>query len=182
MFAVGGAGRFATGIPVPVGVLGAGVTGFTMEYVDEVYINPAIRANILNDEAAYNIDYKQALINAGIAGAFTAGAYYMFSKTSPQNTSEVVANENVEIDAIDSPKAVVEEVGEGLVEESRSGTVWDNINPTQEYYPYTKIPRSFEVNVDGEKVFYGNWEFIFAKPRGTGMLPVIKHTQFNGWH
>ena len=34
----------------------------------------------------------------------------------------------------------------------------------------------------GEKVFYGNWEFIFAKPRGTGMLPVIKHAQFNGWH
>ncbi|SCY49544.1 hypothetical protein SAMN05660668_02834, partial [Pseudobutyrivibrio sp. AR14] len=93
------------------GALGAGVTGFTMEYVDEVYINPALRANILNDEAAYNIDYKQVLINSGIAGAFTAGAYYMQAAAASRNTAKVMANENVKIDAIDSPKAVVEEVG-----------------------------------------------------------------------
>ncbi|SCY48468.1 hypothetical protein SAMN05660668_02806, partial [Pseudobutyrivibrio sp. AR14] len=95
--------------PAPVGALGAGVTGFTMEYVDEVYINPALRANILNDEAAYNIDYKQALINAGIAGAFTAGTYYIESVAASRSTAEVVANENAELAAVDSPEVVIEE-------------------------------------------------------------------------
>ncbi len=115
MFVVGGAGRFATGIPAPVGALGAGVTGFTMEYVDEVYINPAIRANILNDEAAYDIDYKQALINAGIAGAFTAGTYYIESVAASRSTAEVVANENVEVTAVESHEVVLEDVAsEGL--------------------------------------------------------------------
>ena len=146
MFAVGGAGRFATGIPVPVGVLGAGVTGFTMEYVDEVYINPAIRANILNDEAAYNIDYKQALINAGITGAFTAGAYYMFSKTSPQNTSELVANENVEIDAIDSPEVVVEDVA-GVDGESVINTDWYKPDGSINYPPNNGAVPGTEVNI-----------------------------------
>jgi hypothetical protein len=115
MFVVGGAGRFVSGIPAPVGALGAGVTGFTMEYVDEVYINPAIRANILNDEAAYDIDYKQALINAGIAGVFTAGTYYIESVAASRSTAEVVANENVEVTAVESHEVVLEDVAsEGL--------------------------------------------------------------------
>lgn len=33
----------------------------------------------------------------------------------------------------------------------------------------------------GELVSEGNWEFIFAAPRQEGLLPVIKHAQFNGW-
>ena len=122
---------------------------------------------------------------------------------------------------------------------SASGTVWDNINATQDCYPNTNIPKSFEVEVNGQKMwvhgnatehmydevyakiiagegtaytnpnlytqrlmsdFYssleqatssgikygelissGNWEFIFAPPRQEGLLPVIKHAQFNGW-
>ena len=36
--------------------------------------------------------------------------------------------------------------------------------------------------VYGEKITQGNWEFIFAQPRQSGQLPVIKHAQFNGWH
>lgn len=28
----------------------------------------------------------------------------------------------------------------------------------------------------------GNWEFIFAKPREKGKLPVIKHALFLGWN
>ena len=120
-----------------------------------------------------------------------------------------------------------------------TGTVWDNIKATQDNYPNTNIPRSFEVEVNGQKMwahgnatehmyedvyakimagegtaytnpnlytqelmsdFYGsleqatvsgikygelipagNWEFIFAPPRQEGLLPVIKHAQFNGW-
>ena len=33
-----------------------------------------------------------------------------------------------------------------------TGTVWDNITPTQENYPYTNIPKSFEIEVNGEKM------------------------------
>ncbi|RGH30946.1 hypothetical protein DV740_05955 [Roseburia sp. AF02-12] len=65
---------------------------------------------------------------------------------------------------------------------SKTGTVWDNITPTQEKYPYTNIPKSFEIEVYGEKITEGNWEFIFAQSRQAGQLPVIKHAQFNGWH
>ncbi|PHU33501.1 hypothetical protein, partial [Pseudobutyrivibrio ruminis] len=115
MYAVGSSGSFISGIPVPVGALGAGATGFTMEYIDEVYIHPAVRANILNDEAAYNIDYKQVLINSGIAGAFTAGAYYMQAAAASKNATEVVSGENAELAAIDSPEVVIEETGEGVI-------------------------------------------------------------------
>ena len=122
--------------------------------------------------------------------------------------------------------------------ENRTGTVWDNIKATQDVYPSTNIPRSFEVHTNGQKIwvhgnatehiyedvykgitsgngtaftnpnlytqelmtdFYGaleqatkseitygekinsgNWEFIFAKSRQEGNLPVIKHSKFNG--
>ena len=32
---------------------------------------------------------------------------------------------------------------------SKTGTVWDNITPTQENYPYANIPKSFEIEVNG---------------------------------
>ena len=39
----------------------------------------------------------------------------------------------------------------------KTGTVWDNITPTQEKYPYTNIPKSFEIEVNGEKMWvHGN--------------------------
>lgn len=39
----------------------------------------------------------------------------------------------------------------------KTGTVWDNITPTQENYPYTNIPKSFEIEVNGEKMWvHGN--------------------------
>lgn len=40
---------------------------------------------------------------------------------------------------------------------SKTGTVWDNITPTQENYPVTNIPKSFEIEGNGEKMWvYGN--------------------------
>ncbi|PHU33823.1 hypothetical protein [Pseudobutyrivibrio ruminis] len=107
MSVVGGSGRFVSGIPTPVGALGAGDTGFTMEYVDEVYINPAIRTNILNDEAAHNIDYKQALINAGIAGVLVGGTYFIESAAASKNATEVVSNENVEVTYVENSEVVL---------------------------------------------------------------------------
>lgn len=35
--------------------------------------------------------------------------------------------------------------------------------------------------VYNEKILRGNWEFIFAPPRGEGLLPVVKHSVFLGW-
>jgi hypothetical protein len=32
-----------------------------------------------------------------------------------------------------------------------------------------------------ELMTVGNWEFKFSAPRGEGLLPVVKHAQFNGW-
>ena len=31
------------------------------------------------------------------------------------------------------------------------------------------------------KIYAGNWEFIFSKPRTTGNNPVIKHAKFTGF-
>ena len=41
--------------------------------------------------------------------------------------------------------------------ENRTGTVWDNIKATQDVYPSTNIPRSFEVHTNGQKIWvHGN--------------------------
>ena len=38
-----------------------------------------------------------------------------------------------------------------------TGTVWDNITPTQGNYPNTNVPKSFEIEVNGEKMWvHGN--------------------------
>ena len=43
------------------------------------------------------------------------------------------------------------------VVEDGSGTVWDKITPTQENYINTYIPRSFEIDVNGQKMWvHGN--------------------------
>ena len=50
---------------------------------------------------------------------------------------------------------------------SKTCTVWDNITPTQENYPYTNIPKSFEIEVNGEKMWvHGNatehiYEYVY---------------------
>jgi toxin YxiD len=111
-----------------------------------------------------------------------------------------------------------------------NGTAWRNIKITQPFYEGTKIPKSFELAVGGEKFWVhpngtkhmveyitrnatthgmpinsqtllssfqssvksavqkgikyeeimniGNWELIFSKPRGDGLLPVIKHAVY----
>ncbi|WP_245828974.1 hypothetical protein [Salipaludibacillus agaradhaerens] len=124
----------------------------------------------------------------------------------------------------------VEDVVKGTVRVLDDGTVWENIKITQPLYDGTKIPKSFELVVDGEKFWVhpngtkhmveyitrdatthgipinsqtllssfqtsvknavksgikyeeimkvGNWELIFSKPRGDGLLPVIKHAVY----
>ena len=48
----------------------------------------------------------------------------------------------------------MENVGESG---SKTGTVCDNLTPTQENYPYTNIQKSFEIEVNGEKMWvHGN--------------------------
>ncbi|GIN18029.1 hypothetical protein J32TS2_33850 [Shouchella clausii] len=111
-----------------------------------------------------------------------------------------------------------------------NGTAWGNIKITQPFYEGTKIPKSFELAVGGEKFWVhpngtkhmveyitrnatthgmpinsqtllssfqssvksavqkgikyeeimniGNWELVFSKPRGDGLLPVIKHAVY----
>ena len=50
-----------------------------------------------------------------------------------------------------------------------TGTVWDNIKATQDNYPNTNIPRSFEVEVNGQKMWvHGNatehmYDDVYAK-------------------
>ncbi|SCY50297.1 hypothetical protein SAMN05660668_02847 [Pseudobutyrivibrio sp. AR14] len=102
----------------------------------------------------------------------------MFSKTSPQNTSEVVANENVKIDAIDSPKAVVEDVASAEAGElnkygidvddlSFSETVSGHINrPYQESKLLIK-----EIINSGEPI---------PDPQGTNALYWEAYGTFNG--
>ena len=158
-----------------------------------------------------------------------------------QEGSETVETIQSSLDVKEEVQTVVaDEVKIGGEGGSKTGTVWDNIKATQDVYPNTNIPKSFEVDVNGQKMwvhgnatehiyedvykgmasgngtaftnpnlytqelmndFYGsleqatksgitygekinsgNWEFIFAKPRQEGQLPVIKHSMFNGWH
>ncbi|GAF63513.1 hypothetical protein BTS2_0404 [Bacillus sp. TS-2] len=121
-------------------------------------------------------------------------------------------------------------VNKGTVNVLGEGTVWKNIKITQPLYEGTKIPKSFELVVDGKKFWVhpngtkhmveyitrdatthgmpinsqtllssfqksvkngvkkgikyeeimniGTWELIFSKPRGDGLLPVIKHAVY----
>ncbi|MCM1496387.1 MAG: hypothetical protein NC089_11390 [Bacteroides sp.] len=40
---------------------------------------------------------------------------------------------------------------------TKTNTVWDSITPTQDNYPHTSIPRSFEIEVNGQKMWvHGN--------------------------
>jgi hypothetical protein len=151
MSVVGGSGRFVSGIPTPVGTLGAGVTGFTMEYVDEAYINPAIRANILNDEAAYNIDYKQALINAGIAGVLVGGTYFIESAAASKNATEVVSNENVEVTYVENSEVVIEDVAGERGDITRPTWRQSEIDARADFPEYTE-QISF---LEGKEVPYG---------------------------
>ena len=34
----------------------------------------------------------------------------------------------------------------------------------------------------GKMVTYGNWGFVFSKPRNGQKYPVVKHAKFNGLH
>ena len=44
-------------------------------------------------------------------------------------------------------------ISERLSVKGGSGTVWDKITPTQENYINTSIPKSFEIDVNGQKMW-----------------------------
>ena len=90
------------------------------------------------------------------------------------------------IKAIDgnATEHIYEDLYKGVIKEN--GTAYTNPNLyTQEiindFYGALKEVTKSEIAY-GEKVIQGNWEFIFARPRKEGQLPVIKHALFNGWH
>ena len=57
-------------------------------------------------------------------------------------------------DAFQYADELAEAVGKGG---TKTGTIWDNIVATQEFYPDTCIPRSFEIEVNGQKMWvHGN--------------------------
>ena len=59
-------------------LLTAGEIGFATaatEFADETLITPHIGYFTLDDEACLEVDYKQALLNSGVAGLMAAGSY-----------------------------------------------------------------------------------------------------------
>jgi len=52
---------------------------------------------------------NSAMFVVGGAGAFTAGAYYMQAAAASRNTAKVAVNENVEVTAVESLEAAIEE-------------------------------------------------------------------------
>ncbi|MCM1097632.1 MAG: DNRLRE domain-containing protein [Ruminococcus flavefaciens] len=67
------------------------------------------------------------------------------------------------------------------------GTVWDNIKATQDCYPNTNIPKSFEIEVNGQKMWvHGNatehmYDDVFAKimaGEGTAYINPDLYTQY----
>ncbi len=54
-------------------------------------------------------------------------------------------------------------------------TVWDNITATQENWSNTQIPKLYT------PILTYILRNLFFPARQEGLLPVIKHAQFNGW-
>lgn len=213
--------------------------------------NGYVEGGMDEEEAAAKVmgEYAKELALEGLAGAVAGGimggaAGIAGRKGNGSGSVTVDAKADVdgsvEVDGISGVHGGdVRADVDGLEGGSSTGTVWDNIIATQDNYPNTNIPKSFEVEVNGQKMwvhgnatehmyedvyakivagegtaytnpnlytqelmsdFYGsleqatvsgiqygelisagNWEFIFAAPRQEGLLPVIKHAQFNGW-
>ena len=104
-----------------------------------------------------------------VAGNPTASDFVQSTpktKTKPQ----VRLGERDEILDTLNKKPDIKLLGEaGGIQDLTTGTVWDNITPTQNFYPNTKIPKSFEIKVNGQKIWvHGNatehiYEDVYAK-------------------
>ena len=90
---------------------------------------------------------KSAVINGALEGVTTGGTKWLGNVIE----NRIKARRATKAKAADSKSGAV--VGSG----NKTGTVWDNITPTQENYPFTEIPKSFVVEVNGQKMWvHGN--------------------------
>lgn len=183
-------------------------------------------------------DYVAGLTGTNMMAGTMGQANYQLVKGTSKGGSNVVIGLGVT-----NPRVYGTNNNIGNIRENASykddKTVWDNITATQENWPNTQIPKSFEIEINEQKMwvhgnatehmyddvyakimagegtaytnpnlytqelmtdFYGllekatasgieynelistgNWEFIFSPARQEGLLPVIKHAQFNGW-
>ena len=172
-----------------------------------------------------------------VANAMGLGNYQFFKELSAAISNALL------LAGLSNPRLYGTNSSAGNIKENASykddKAVWNNITATQENWPNTQIPKSFEIEINGQKMwvhgnatehmyddvyakimagegtaytnpnlytqelmtdFYGslekatasgieynelistgNWEFIFSPARQEGVLPVIKHAQFNGW-
>ncbi len=87
----------------------------------------------------------------------------------------------------DKEKLISVKLGEDVVEEPEDGTVWEYINITQPFYDGTKIPKSFELEADGEKFWvHPNGtkhmvEYITRDATSHGM-PINSQTLLTSFH
>ena len=183
------------------------------------------------DKSPYSKEFTQGKIDAALAGLGNVKVPVFYKEKLSTGPSDITSV-GVEMKSLSEVRPQLF-AGKG---EKRAGnvlddgTVWGNIKITQPFYEGTKIPRSFELAVDGEKFWVhpngtkhmleyitrdatthgmpinsqtllssfensvkkavneglkyeeimnvGNWELIFSKPRGGGLLPVIKHAVY----
>ena len=109
-----------------------------------------------------------AQIEDDLTGLYYLRARYYNTDIGRFTQEDVIYNDGLNLYAYCSSNPVMYEDPSGYTCETKdgaensksgsgTGTVWDNITPTQENYPYTNIPKSFEIEVNGEKMWvHGN--------------------------
>ena len=87
----------------------------------------------------------------------------------------------------DKEKLISVKLGEDVEEEPGDGTVWKYINITQPFYDGTKIPKSFELEADGEKFWVhpnGTKHMVeyITRDATTHGMPINSQTLLTSFH
>lgn len=87
----------------------------------------------------------------------------------------------------DKEKLISVKLGEDVEEEPEDGTVWEYINITQPFYDGTKIPKSFEIEADGEKFWVhpnGTKHMVeyITRDATTHGMPINSQTLLTSFH
>ncbi|WHY45515.1 hypothetical protein [Lysinibacillus pakistanensis] len=97
-------------------------------------------------------------------------------------------NGDLKVESVwDKEKLISVKLGEDVVKEPEDGTVWEYINITQPFYDGTKIPKSFELEADGEKFWVhpnGTKHMVeyITRDATTHGMPINSQTLLTSFH
>ncbi|MGG2111888.1 hypothetical protein ABFY60_15420 [Lysinibacillus pakistanensis] len=97
-------------------------------------------------------------------------------------------NDKLKVESVwNKEKLISVQLGEDVGEEPDDGTVWKYINITQPFYDGTKIPKSFELEADGEKFWVhpnGTKHMVeyITRDATTHGMPINSQTLLTSFH